>query len=253
MDINSLNSIASNIRAVEKNMESVDLTPAFNYCVKKHNDTINILREISTFIEKNFDIFENPKGGWIGKSRNMEYHTNFNIGTANRYNCVIRDMEHESKYRTYWVDAGIVFRWKPETKRVILITDLEEATAHGYGKDAKYWNDTLDILRFNFGVGYGIAGWSDYEADTIDWERNLWTIDTIPKKFLWNEFTITDFRNKIDEDYKHAERVMERFVFTLKKINDSVIARQNEINDTLDRSLVGTTTRYTIEIVKNEE
>lgn len=253
MDLNSLNSIVSNIRSIENDMDSIDLTNVFEYGVKKHNETISILREIYTFIENNFDVFENPRGGWQSRSRNKEYHTNFNIGTANCYNCVIRDMGHESKYRTYWVDGGIIFRWNPTQNRVAYLTDLDEATPHGYGNEAKKWNDTLDFLRFNFGIGYGIEGWSEYNGTSVDWERNLWTIDTIPNKHLWNEFSITDFRNKIEEDFKHAERVMDRFIFTLKQINESVIARQTEINNTLDRSLCGTTTKYTIEITKTED
>jgi len=252
MNTHELNALADNIRNTDRIVRNTDIGETIDYCVRKHNDTIAILEEVYEFVEKNLDIFDNPSIVWNGKSRNQSYFENYQIGTENPYNCVIRDFHHE-RYaaeqgtRIYWVDNGIIFRLGKDN-RIQYLTDCGIAKAVTCRDSiVREFNDSYDFTTFHYGIGYN-CGYNIRHADkSPDFAGNYWTKCPI----ALDEFSVQTFKRDIEEDFDHAEKVVARLHETVRKINDSVISRQKSLNATLDAAKPKAV-KYLIEITKVE-
>jgi len=242
MNINELNNLASSIKNNEKNLESVTFEDVRKYCIEKYNESYDIVYGVKEFIEKNIDLFDNGKGGWF--FRNKEYHTEYGIGHSNPYNCVIRDVGREAEgsgFRTYWVDDGIFFHINDGV--VTYVSSMKKPSGHGYEPNIMMWNTDRDYDEMPY-MAHFLGGN----------HRKEWGFVKVGEDGFKgiNEFNAQATKDLVDKMFRMANELVEKLMFSIKAINDSVQKRVDGVMSVKDNSSIGKTTKYTIEVTKIE-
>ena len=87
------------------------------YCLAKRDDTLTMFLEMENFIEKNVDVFYNPKDTWVARGTVSVF------GQKNAHNRVVVYFYKDDVLRV-WIDKGIVFALNKG--KVVYISKMED-------------------------------------------------------------------------------------------------------------------------------
>lgn len=225
LKLNELNSIVNSIECMDKEAETQGLEPVISYAVRRHNETVAILDEVKAFLAENFPKFvekANKREEWTARS------SSYTEGKKNPYNCIVMFPYSDDK-TMYWVDK--TFEFLVDNK-----TGVVEDISTFYGKGDV--NSYCSSLGWRFSSGrWHFNGCSIYEGGE----------DFVMR--VSNE-NADQLKKNVDEDYAHAERIVELLPVMLKKIADSVRERLAKVNAIADELANAKTKTIQIKVVE---
>ena len=104
--------------ANRKLLKKVEYSDVEKYCLDKHEETLALLLEMGSWIEKNMGLF-------IGEfSVEQRGHSDY-FGYANNVTEVLfcRDSKSNDTRFTIWIDQGLYFWWMMNAKRVVFLSN----------------------------------------------------------------------------------------------------------------------------------
>ena len=177
----------TDLRKTRQKIERTKFGDIADYCVARHEETIELFLEMSKFIEDNLDVFYNPDWKWVQSNKCAH-------ARMNEYNSVL-GYSPDPKYISIWIPMGIKFFYNLEQKRVFWIThERNVESERNTGPD-------MECVKYKFfhfwdGNKYPAFGYEKY-ARTPAFENYFGELPKSP----FGYFTLKDW---VDEDWKNA-------------------------------------------------
>lgn len=196
-ELKEVKSWMKEIRRDRKEIAATRYDDVAEYCVARHEDTINLLLGMSKFLEENIDLFYDRQWDWYkhgcsGYSAVMRNNTN-----PVRY----YDDTNHGVYRHIWIPHDIKFLYHIPTKRVLWVTHecSDRDSNYESGPDMERWK--WNYFKFWQEGKYPTKGYEDYvRTPTVENYFGLPPRDARG----WAEF-----KRKVDEDWKNAQKCKE--------------------------------------------